>query len=159
MATIYPVAGSRIFIGGAVEGNREVTAADFADAAWVEIDGWANAGDVGDTQEVGTQSLINTRRVAKFKTILNGGTMENQFVPIPTDPGQIAFKAAAEDGCGHYMFKIEWGADCAEDEEALEGMTSMFTALALPGTMSGGDASAARLRSWTIDITSNLVDV
>lgn len=114
MAGLYPVAGSKIFIGSRVTAKGTVTAADFAGADWVEIDGWANAGALGDTQEVGEQTLINQRRVRKFKTTLNGGEMENQFVPISTDPGQIRFKEAIED-CQPYQFKVEWGADCAPE--------------------------------------------
>lgn len=111
---LYPVAGSKIFIGGRVTAKGTVTAADFESADWVEIDGWANAGALGDTQDVGEQTLINQRRVRKFKTTLNGGEMENQFVPISNDPGQIRFKEAIED-CQPYQFKVEWGADCAPE--------------------------------------------
>ncbi|MBP8236538.1 MAG: hypothetical protein KAX63_02345 [Pseudomonas sp.] len=114
MAGLYPVAGSKIFIGSRVTAKGTVTAADFAGADWVEIDGWANAGTLGDTQDVGEQTLINQRRVRKFKTTLNGGTMESQFVPIANDPGQIRFKEAIED-CQPYQFKVEWGADCAPE--------------------------------------------
>lgn len=108
---VYPVAGSKLFIGGRVNAKGTVTAADFAGADWTEIGGWANAGAIGDTQEVGEQALINEKRVRKFKTTLNGGTMENQFVPMALDPGQIKFREAIED-CVPYQFKIEWGADC-----------------------------------------------
>lgn len=108
---LYPVSGSKLYIGGRVTAKGTVTAADFADAIWTEVGGWANAGAIGDTQEVGEQALINEKRVRKFKTTLNGGTMENTFVPMALDPGQIKFKAAIAD-CVPYQFKIEWGADC-----------------------------------------------
>lgn len=108
---LYPIAGSKLYIGKRVTGKGTVTAADFAGATWTEIGGWTNAGAVGDTQEVGEQALINERRVRKFKTTLNGGTMENQFVPMATDAGQKLFKEAI-DNCQPYQFKIEWGADC-----------------------------------------------
>ncbi len=111
MAGLYPISGSKLYIGGRVAAKGTVTAADFAGAAWTEIDGWVNAGTIGDTQEVGEQAFINERRVRKFKTTLNGGTMENQFVPLALDPGQIKFKQAIDD-CYPYQFKIEWGADC-----------------------------------------------
>lgn len=237
MAQLYPVAGSKIFIGNRVRGKGTVTPADFANADWLEIGGWASAGALGDTQEVGEQSLINERRVRKFKTTLNGGEMENTFVPMPLDPGQIRFKQAIAD-CAPYQFKIEWGADCipAADVEisvatpgvvtwvdhgfaagqpimfsttgalptglsadtiyyviaagltadsfsvALTnggagvavtaagtgiqtasappvGMTDMFFGLAMPGARSGGEAAAANLRTWTIGVDSNIVEV
>lgn len=157
MAGLYPVAGSRLYIGAEVEAKGTVTAADFADAEWVEIGGWANAGELGDTQEIGEQSLINESRMRKFKTILNGGNMVNQFVPMPDDPGQTAFKAAIA-SCKPFQFKIEWGAGCGETE-APEGMTDMFYGLALPGSRQGGDATAVHLRNWTIAVDSNIVEV
>lgn len=158
MSGLYPIAGSKIYIGAEVPGKGAVTAADFVDAVWVEIGGWANAGTIGDTQNVGEQDLINERRTRKFKTTMNGGTMENQFVPMADDPGQIAFKAAIA-SCQPFQFKIEWGADCAPEDEAPVGMTDMFYGLALPGARSGGGATSAHLRSWSIAVDSNIVEV
>lgn len=108
---LYPISGSKLYIGGRVSAKGLVSASDFTGASWTEIGGWANAGSVGDTQDVGEQALINEKRVRKFKTTLNGGTMENQFVPMALDPGQIKFRQAIED-CVPFQFKIEWGADC-----------------------------------------------
>lgn len=240
MAQLYPVAGSKLFIGSAVAGKGTVTAADFTGETWTEVGGWASAGSIGDTQEVGEQSLINENRMRKFKTMLNGGTMENTFVPMALDPGQIKFKEAISD-CKPYRFKIEWGGDCApqsavsvsvaspgvvswtahglaagqpvvfsvDDTGALPtgllpdvvyyvvetgitddsfsvattaggtaivttgspssatvtatappaGMTDMFFGLALPGARQGGDAAAVQLRSWSIAIDTNIIEV
>lgn len=108
---LYAVAGSKFYIGQRVNPKDTVTLADFSGHAWTEVDGWTNAGSLGDTQEVLSQQLINTRRVRKRKGSLDGGTMENQFVPITDDPGQIKFAAAVAD-CNPWSFKIEWGADC-----------------------------------------------
>lgn len=158
MAGLLPVAGSKIYIGKAVESKSTVTAADFTAAVWTEIDGWANAGSLGDTQEVIEQTLINVRRTLKAKGTLNGGNMENQFVPMPTDPGQIAFKAAIL-SCSAYQFKIEWSAGCGSDEEVPAGQTDMFFGLALDGAKQGGDANTVQLRTWTIAQTSNVLEV
>lgn len=108
---LYAVAGSKIFIGQRVNPKDTVTLADFDGHPWTEIGGWTNAGSLGDTQEVLTQQLINTRRVRKRKGSLDGGTMENQFIPMADDPGQMKFAAAVLD-CNPWSFKIEWGADC-----------------------------------------------
>ena len=117
MSGLYPVAGSKLYIGSNVNAKGTVTISDFSGQSWTEVGGWANAGAVGDTQNVGEQDLINERRVRKFKTTLNGGTMENQFVPMALDAGQIKFKEAI-DSCQPYAFKIEWGADCSPESEA-----------------------------------------
>lgn len=238
MSGLYPIAGSKIYIGSKVTAKGTVAASDFAGQTWLEIGGWANAGTVGDTQNVGEQALINERRIRKFKTTLNAGTMENQFVPMALDAGQIAFKAAIED-CVPYAFKIEWGGDCAPSSDVTisvadpavvtwnghgltagqpvvftndggnvptgltagtvyyvraddltansftvsasvggaaiavtaagtgttvatappAGMTDLFYGLALPGARSGGAADAVNLRTWSIAVDSNVVEV
>lgn len=114
MSGLYPISGSKFFIGSRRAAKGVVTAADFTGEVWTEVGGWANAGAIGDTQNVGEQELINENRVRKFKTTKNGGTMENQFVPMALDPGQKKFKEAIDD-CQPYAFKIEWGADCSPE--------------------------------------------
>ncbi len=116
MSGLYPISGSKLFIGSRVTAKGVVTLSDFASQVWTEVDGWANAGAIGDTQNVGEQDVISQKRTRKFKTTLNGGTMENQFVPMALDPGQIKFKEAIED-CQPYAFKIEWGADCSPESQ------------------------------------------
>ena len=114
MSGLYSVSGSKLFIGSRKTAKGTVSVSDFAGESWTEIGGWINAGAIGDTQEVGTQALLNERRVRKFKTTRDAGTMENQFIPMALDPGQIKFKEAIDD-CQPYSFKIEWGADCAPE--------------------------------------------
>ena len=235
---LYPVSGSKIYIGGVVSAKGEVTQSDFTGASWTEIGGWANAGEIGDVQEIGEQALLNERRVRKFKTSLNSGQMDNQFVPMALDAGQIKFKTAIS-SCQPYQFKIEWGADCspsstvtisvaspgvvtweghgfvagqpivlsassggslptglAEDtiyyvvnsittdtfslaatvggtaivttgsstgtitaSAPPVGMTDFFYGLAMPGPRSGGGASDIHLRTWSIAVDSNIVEV
>lgn len=116
MSGLYAIGGSKLFIGGRKTAKGVVSLSDFATEVWTEVGGWANAGAVGDTQNVGEQDLLNERRTRKFKTTKNGGTMENQFVPMALDPGQIKFKEAIED-CVPCAFKIEWGADCSPESE------------------------------------------
>ena len=237
MAQVYPVAGSKLYIGSRVTGKGTVTAADFAGTTWTEVGGWASAGSIGDTHEVGEQSLITENRVRKFKTVRNAGTMESTFVPMATDPGQILFKQAIED-CQPWSFRIEWGGDCAPESTVTisvaapgvvtwnshglqagqpvvfsttgalptgltagtvyyviaagltansfsvaatpggtgiattgagtgthtvtappAGYTDMFYGMALPGARSGGDATAAHLRTWSIAIDSNVLEI
>lgn len=237
MAQLYPVGGSKLYIGQAVTGKGKVSATDFAGTQWTEVGGWASAGSIGDTQEVGEQSLLNENRVRKFKTVLNAGTMENTHVPMALDAGQIKFKEAI-DSCQPYSFKIEWGGDCApesvvtvtvadpavvswanhglvagqpvvfstegtlptgisdgviyyviatgltagefsvsatKDGAAVAvtgagtgdliatappvGMTDLFYGLALPGARSGGDATAVHMRTWSIAVDSNILEI
>jgi hypothetical protein len=97
---LYPVAGMRIFIGGAIS----VSAADMS---WTEIDGWATMGALGDNSEVITQPLINRGRDYKMKGTANAGSMQNVFALAAADPGQIALIAAAQpSNKNNYAFKI-----------------------------------------------------
>lgn len=237
MSGLYSVAGSKLFIGSRKTAKGTVMASDFTGESWTEIGGWINAGAIGDTQEVGTQALLNERRVRKFKTTRDAGVMENQFIPMALDAGQIKFKEAIDD-CQPYAFKIEWGADCAPESTVTisnaspavvtwtghglvagqpvvfsttgalptgltpatvyyvisagltanefqvsataggsaintsgagsgthtavappAGMTDLFFGLALPGARQGGGATDVHLRSWSIAVDSNVVEV
>lgn len=112
MSAIYPVSGSKLYIGSKItNGDYQLTAANFASQTWTEIDGWASMGTLGDTQEMITQNLINRGRTAKVKGTRDAGDFENQFVPLYNDPGQTLLRAAVED-CYPYAFKVEMGADC-----------------------------------------------
>ena len=231
------VAGSKIYIGDAVNPKSAVTAADFASATWTEITGWTQAGSLGDTQEIISQTVISAGRTQKIKGTRDGGTMENTFIPEATDPGQAKFKAAIEN-CRPYQFKIEWGANCLNTSTVTitiaspgvitwnahgflagqavsftttgalptgltagttyyvlssgltansfqvsatpggtaiattgtqsgvhtgqampTGQTDLFYGLALPGAKAGGEANTSQLRTWSIAVDSNIVEV
>lgn len=109
---LYPIAGSKLYIGNVTSAKGEVELVDFTGEVWTEIGGLATLGEIGDSQEIGEQPLINERRIRKYKTTLNAGNMENQFVPMVLDPGQIKYKAAIQE-CRPYKFKVERGGDCA----------------------------------------------
>ena len=234
---LFPIAGSKLFIGGRFIGKTEVTVADFSGQVWTAVGGWASAGSVGDTQEVIEQTLINTGRTVKMKGTKNAGNMENTFVSDYFDAGQKKFKEAI-DSCFPYAFKIQWGGDCAPESNVTisvgtpgvitwnahglpagqpvvftstgtlptgltagtvyyvvsagltassfsvsatvggtainttaagsgvhtasappAGQTDMFLGLAMPGARQGGEANTTNLRTWSIGITSNIVEV
>lgn len=152
MATLYAVAGSKIYIGTEKSAKGTVTEADFTDEVWTEIGGWTQAGAVGDEQEVIEQAVISDNRVRKMKGPLNGGTMENLFLPDPTDAGQIAMKAAVASN-NPFSFKIEWGG-----AGAAATATDKFFALVLPRSKQGGEANTAQIVSWNIAVDSNIVE-
>lgn len=112
---LYTMAGTKVFIDATPSTARgEVTAADFANADWIEIAGLYNLGELGGEQAINEFELINEVWTRKTKGGRNGGTMTNQFVPIANDPGQIKYKEAIE-SCRPYRFKIERGADCTPE--------------------------------------------
>lgn len=235
-ANLFPVSGSKIDIGRRRLPKALLTPADFVGATWVEIGGWTQAGAIGDTQELISQSVISEGRVRKIKGLLDGGMTENTFLPDATDPGQIAFKAAIPD-LRPYEFRIRWAGSIDEAVvtitaatphviswtnhllvagQAIQltttgtlpgtlsttatyyvsatgltadsfqisatpggaplggagagtgthiakatavGQINMFQGLAMPGARQGGEANASQLRTWSIAIDSNIVEI
>ena len=128
MAGLAKIADSKIYIGARVAYKSVVTLPDFAGQTWTEIGGWATSGDLGTDQETISQTLINQNITLYSKGVIGFPIMENVFVPMLTDAGQIKFRAAQK-SCNPYAFKIEWGADCGE--ESVVTMT-----IAAPGVIS-----------------------
>lgn len=125
---LYAVSGSKLYISTApVVAKPEVTAADFAAISWIEVSDWTQAGSLGDTQEVISQTVISVGRVRKIKGTRDGGTMENTFLPNGTDPGQQKFKEATKSR-SPYAFRVDWSA-------YLAATTVVTIAIASPGVI------------------------
>lgn len=108
------VAGSKLFIGGAVPYKSTVQLSDFSGQTWTEIDGWQQTGDLGAEQEGLTQTLINRNTTIYAKGVISFPIMTNVFAPLASDAGQLAF-ATAQRSCKPYAFKIEWAGDCGDE--------------------------------------------
>ena len=108
------IAGSKLYIGTRMPYKIDPVLADFASQTWTEIDGWQSSGDLGVEQETQTEALINRNATIYAKGAISFPIMENVFVPMRDDAGQIRFRAAQR-SCKTYGFKIEWGADCGEE--------------------------------------------
>lgn len=146
---LYPVAGSKLFIGGVLSDKAaDFVAADFASQTWTEIDGWSTMGSSGDTAALITTSLINRGRDIKQKGTKNAGQMQNTFAVIEDDPGQVALIAAAETD-ENYAFKIELSS----------GGERMFIGLVMSAQEAGGEANSIQNLTSTIEINSNVVKV
>jgi hypothetical protein len=238
MTQLRPIAGSKFFIGNKVAAKNPVALGDFSGQTWLEVVGWTQSGDIGDTTSAVSQDVIGDNRTRFAKGTVVGSAMQNTFIPDINDPGQIRMRAAV-DSCREYAFKIEWGAGCTETGPVTisngtpavvtwagghgltagapvvfattgalptgltagttyyvvaagitsttfsvsatpggaainttgagsgthtatsqpAGETDYFYGLAMAGVKSGGAANSPRLRSWTIQQTSNLVEV
>lgn len=160
MADLYPVAGSKIYIGGAKATQAtNFTSADFASETWVEIDGWSQMGNVGDAAQVINTALINRNRDVKQKGTKNAGSMQNVFAVISDDAGQIAL-LAAEGTSSNYAFKIAF--DDAATSPASPAPTptiKYFVGLVTSAQEAGGAANTVRNLNATIEINSNIVTV
>lgn len=157
---LYPVAGSKIFIGG-VKATQiaDFSASDFSSVVWVEIDGWSQMGAIGDSAQVINTELINRGRTVKQKGTRNAGSMENVFAEIAGDAGQAAL-IAAEKTSSNYAFKIE-GDDAATSPASPTPQPSKvyFVGLVTSAQKAGGTANTVKNLNVTIEINSNVVDV
>lgn len=115
---LQAVAGAKIYIGTRVALPTDLTVdiTDFAaqEAEWVEINGWTSAGTLSDARAAITQSFIGSNRDMSIKGTESAAAFENNFAPLPNDPGQIRLKQA-KDSCANYAFKVEWGAGCVSE--------------------------------------------
>lgn len=146
---LYPVAGSRIYIGDVLEDkDTDFVLGDFAGQSWLEIDGWETAGDIGDEASVITTSIINRGRDIKMKGTRNAGQMQNNFAVIPGEDGQAAL-IAAEKTENNWAFRIVWEG----------GQTSYFIAMVVSARFVGGGANTIRMLSSTFEVNSNVVTV
>jgi hypothetical protein len=161
MATLFPVAGSKIYIGNAALASEsgDMVPSDFTAVTWVEIDGWINAGAIGDTSETISTRLINRNRTIKQKGSRDAGSMENEFAALTADAGQLAL-IAAEKTSSEYPFKIEWDdADVVELPDTSTPTTFLFCALVNGARYGQGTANTIHTLNSTLEINSNIVVV
>ncbi|MCS0459536.1 hypothetical protein [Rhizobium favelukesii] len=132
MPQLYPVAGAKFYIGPAVNAvpdDADVDATDFASVVWTEIKGWQTMGAVGDAATLISEDVISQGRTLKAKGTRNAGSMQNNFIVLPTDPGQIAL-IAAEATDFNYPFKI------AFDDAPAPKISVATVTIAAPGVVS-----------------------
>lgn len=155
MAKMYPVAGSKIYIGNApiADQDDDFVEADFSGVTWTEIKGWVTMGAHGDAATLVTSDQIGNSRTKKAKGTRNAGSMENVFDVVADDPGQLAL-IAAEKTDDNYPFRIVYN-----DAPAGGGTPSehKFIGLVMSANRAGGGANDPRRMNATIEINSNLV--
>jgi hypothetical protein len=154
---LYPVAGSRFFMGAAVNSvpDDDLVEADFASVTWIEIKGWQTMGAFGDAKTLITESIINRSRDLKAGGTRNAGSMQNNFIIMPTDPGQIAL-IAAEATDYNYPFKIEFD-DAPPTGTAPTPSEAKFMGIVMTANEQGGGANTARLLQGNVEINTNIV--
>ncbi|MDW9843611.1 hypothetical protein GOB05_27260 [Sinorhizobium meliloti] len=132
MAQLYPVAGAKIYIGPAVNNvpdDADINEALFSSVAFTEVKGWQTMGAIGDAAALITESVISSGRDLKAKGTRNAGSMQNNFIILPDDVGQIAL-IEAEATPYNYPFKLLFN-------DAPPAKTSTVTiTVATPGVIS-----------------------
>ncbi len=158
MATLYPVAGCKLYIGGAVDRKSvDWVAADFTSQTWTEIKGWSQMGPLGDKAQLITTSLIGENRDVKAKGTRNAGSMANRFASDPTDAGQAAL-IAAERAKSNYAFRVVLN-DAPVSGSAPTPSERLFIGLVMDAQEQGGEANAQRFLEATIEVNSNIVRI
>ncbi|MBX5021226.1 hypothetical protein [Rhizobium lentis] len=129
MPQLYPVAGAKIYLGPAitvVPDDADIDATDFASVSFTEIKGWQTMGAIGDAATLISEDVISSGRTLKAKGTRNAGSMQNNFIILPNDPGQIAL-IAAESTDYNYPFKI------AFDDAPPAKVSPVTVTIATPG--------------------------
>lgn len=96
-------AGSTLWIAVATADGGEVPLAEDSDLLiagyeglyWTQVKGVGNHGETGSTTNILNYDTWDTTVTQKAKGITNAGDPEIELARIPTDPGQIALRAAA----------------------------------------------------------------
>lgn len=147
---MFPVAGARFYIGPEIDDkNDDFVADDFPAAGseeWVEVDGWQTMGSIGETANQITGSLINRGRDYMLKGTFSASTMDNVFVILPDDPGQLALRAAINSR-SNFAIRITFPT----------GGERLFIGLVMSGGDQGGDANTAATMNVQIARNSNIV--
>lgn len=138
MGQLYPVAGGKIYVGPAVNivpDDADITASLFTSVSWTEIKGWSTMGSIGDASQLITEAVISSGRDWKGKGTKNAGSMQNEFVILPADVGQIALIAAQATDF-NYPIKLQF-----DDAPPVTAATVTAT-IAAPGVFTGPTLAA-----------------
>ncbi|MBZ9600754.1 hypothetical protein [Phyllobacterium chamaecytisi] len=158
MATLYPVAGCKIYIGPAMDlEDGDMVAADFTSVVWTEVKKWTSMGAYGDAAALITTQVISEARDVKQKGTRNAGQMQNVFAVAATDPGQIALIAAEKTNL-NYPIKVELNDKPAVGASPKNSMR-YFMALVTSAQEAGGAANTVQSLNSTFEINSNIVPV
>ena len=88
-------AGSKIYISP-TPANSDLILADYqAISNWIEIKSIGNMGETGSTTNILNYDTWDTSVTQKAKGITDAGSPTLEVARIPTDPGQVALRAAA----------------------------------------------------------------
>lgn len=118
--SVSKTAGARFYIGtdvnpDTIEAMTDEDAVTYFEglSGWVEVEEIESFGDLGDNSEVTNFASVKDRRVRKFKTTRDAGTMAIVCGRDPLDAGQVALVAAEKTDL-NYAFKLVY-ADHRDD--------------------------------------------
>lgn len=100
-------AGSKLYVYDepVQVGITQAQIAALTDENWLEVKGVGNLGETGSTTNILTYDTWDTDVAQKAKGITDAGSPELEVARIPTDPGQMALRTAANTNL-NYLFRI-----------------------------------------------------
>lgn len=104
MATI-PTNGTKIYISSQIDTTVTNNATLYAALTWVELKGVSSIGPIGDKASEIRVDILSENRTRKTKGVYDAGSPTIEFVPIASDPGQLAVIAALAVN-GDYAFRV-----------------------------------------------------
>lgn len=94
---LNPSAGTKVYVSAAAPATFDETG--YAALTWTEVKGFSNAGNIGDSMEVGNFDSLTDGRI-KYRSINDPGQIDASMADDPSDAGQIILKAAFAAGRG-----------------------------------------------------------
>lgn len=93
----------KLFICSTPQPNN-LTLAQYQALAWIEIKAVGNVGETGESTNMLSYDTWGDTVIQKAKGMTDAGSPEIEVARIPTDPGQIALRAAGDTNL-NYAFK------------------------------------------------------
>jgi hypothetical protein len=153
---VKTAAGTKVYIGP--KGSYDDLTDYEAITTWVEIGEVESLGDFGDTVGAATFTALGNRRVRKFKTTYDAGTMSLTVGDDESDAGQEDLLDALNDSSnsgGDYAFRVVY--DDQITAVTGNGTTLYFSAKVMSGTRNVGDVENIIRRTYDVAINSEII--
>lgn len=148
---VKTAAGTKVFIGP--KGTYADLAA-YEAITWVEIGEVETLGDFGDSVGVATFTALANRRVRKFKTTYDAGTMSLTVGDDASDVGQQDVELALYDD-GDFPFKVVYNDQITAVTG--NGTTLYFQGKVINGARNVGDVENIIRRSYDVGINTEIL--
>jgi len=98
-------AGKKLFICATAQ-QADLDATAMAALTWVQIKGVGMLGETGSSTNILSYDTWDTTVIQKAKGMTDAGSPDIELARIPTDPGQVILRTAADSNL-NYAFKVE----------------------------------------------------
>jgi hypothetical protein len=152
---VNTAAGSRLFIGPVPAASVDTAAEYAALTPYVEVGEVEDLGEFGDEAGSTTFTALGDRRVRKFKTTFDAGTMTVTCGSDPADAGQQAMIAALASDLD-YSFKVVLNDEVTSDGDPTE---LYFKGKVMSKRRNVGNVENVVRQAFTVGINSEIYEV